>query len=453
MLKHKMMLGCLAGTLGVACASEEVAEPTTETAEAVVNAEGTDNLASQAVGLEGGCSGTLLRNNIVLTAAHCVNTGSPSKIYPIEAGTGKVFTSSGIAVQDKAEPGICSDWPGMCPAARDQGSKIDVAMVRMVSPMTVAGDSVNFVRGLFTRSTDDLFDAIMFCQGRGDTVCNGGNATTINRWSRFLVTGVTENRMSFEGYNRQTVLTNGDSGGGCYTVITNALAPQNQISAVVSTFTCPRETRSEPLEIIRPWVRMMLATWTPNKSYSFSSTSQLADFQIVDASPSTGGPSDWKITGGALRQSKDIKGGAGTPTQAGTHALLKGNAMTNGCVETKVTSNDDDKAGLVFRYFDEKYYYRFYAYEPNNVVISKVVDGVESTVASGQKSFNWADGVKLKICMTNDELRGSLNGTEVVSVSDTAFGDGRVGLYDRLLTDANFDYLTTTNDAGFYPEF
>ena len=453
MLNHEMLLGCLVGTLGVACASENVTEPTTTATEALVNAEGTDNLAMQAVGLEGGCSGTLLRNNIVLTAGHCVHTGDPSEIYPIEAGTGKVLTSNGIAVQDKTEPGTCADWPGMCSPERDPTSNIDVAMVRMSSPMTVDGDSMNFVRGLFTRSTDDLFDDIMFCQGRGDTECDGGDATKTNRWSRFVVTGVTENRMSFKGYDRTTVLTNGDSGGGCYTAITNAIAPQNQISAVFTNYTCPDKSRSEPLEVIRPWVRAILASWTPNKNYTFSSASQLADFQLVDASPSTGGPSDWKISGGALRQNKDIKGGSGTPAQAGTHALLKGNAMTNGCVETKVTSSDDDKAGLVFRYFDEKYYYRFYAYEPNNVVISKVVDGVESTVASGQKSFDWSNGVKLKICMTNDELRGSVNGSEVVSTNDTTFGDGRVGLYDRLLIDANFDYLTTTNDANFYPEF
>ena len=80
-----------------------------------------------------------------------------------------------------------------------------------------------------------------------------------------------------------------------------------------------------------------------------------------------------------------------------------------------------------------------------------MVDGVASSIATGQKTFDWSNGVKLEICMTNDELHGSVNGTEVVSIKDTTFGDGRVGLYDRLLIDANFDYLTTSNDSTFTP--
>ena len=215
MLKKRMVLGCLMSSLGVGCAAEQAAEPAEKTSESLVNAEGTDNLALQAVALSNGCSGTLLRNNVVLTAAHCVNSSGPSQIYPIQAGTGKVLTSAGISVQDKAEPGDCEDVPGLCPPTRDGGSKVDVAMVRLSSPMTVSGDSVNFVRGLFTRSSDDLFEDIMFCQGRGDTTCGGGSATNTNRWSRFSVTSVSDTRMHFEGYDRQTVLTNGDSGGGC----------------------------------------------------------------------------------------------------------------------------------------------------------------------------------------------------------------------------------------------
>lgn len=453
MSKNRIVVGCVLGTLGVACAAERTDEPTAQVSESIVNAEGTDNLAEQAVALNNGCSGTLLRNNVVLSAAHCVNSSGPSKIYPIQTGTGTVLTGSGISVAEKAEPGNCEDVPGLCPPTRAGDSKVDVAMVRLNSPMTVSGDSVNFVRGLFTRSSDDLFDDLMFCQGRGDTQCGGNSAKNTNRWSRFVVTSVTDSRMHFEGYNRTTVLTDGDSGGGCYTPITNAIAPQNQISAVFTNFTCPDESRSEPLEIIRPWVRATLAKWATNKNYTFTNTSELNDFQLVDASPSSGGPSDWKIANGVLRQNKDIKGGTGTAAQSGTHALVKGNAMTNGCVETKVTSSDDDKAGLVFRYYDEKYYYRFYAYEPSNVAISRVVDGVETTIATGQKTFDWSNGVKLKICMTNDYLRGSVNGTLVASVHDTTFGDGRFGLYDRLLVDANFDYLTSTNDSTIYPEF
>lgn len=458
MSKRVKSLGYSIGVLALGCASaEEATVSFQQTNEALVNSEGAANLGNQAVSLTNGCSGTLLRNDVVLTAAHCVNSNGPNAVNPIDVN-GNVVAGTAIAVAQKIEAGKCRDYNGLCPPGRDGDSKVDVAMVKLSSPMTVVGDSVNFVRGLFTGSSDDLVGNSMFCQGRGGTVCGDGRASNTNRWAKFNVTSVTENRMHFEAVNGQAVVTNGDSGGGCYTVISSPVSPQNQISAVISNFTCPSGTdeadsRAEPIEVIRPWVRMMLAQWATNRNYKFSSATELNGFQIVDASPSSGGPSDWKITNGALRQNKDIKGGTGTPTNAGTHALLKGNAMTNGCVETKVTSSDNDKAGIVFRYFNENFFYRFFAYEPNNVVLTRVVNGVESSVASGQKTFDWANGVKLKICMKNDELRGYLDGVQVLNVEDSAFGDGRVGLYNRLLVDANFDYFTTDNDGAFYPEF
>ncbi len=445
-----LMLATATSACSAGPAAEE--DPIDTRSDAIVNAEGVGNLASHAVALSNGCSGTLLRNDVVVTAAHCVQSNNPRRVYPID-GLGKVQTTAGVSVAEWAEPGDCEDIPGLCPADRNQTGKVDVAMLRLSSPIAVDGDSANLVRGLFTGSSDDLFDTIMFCQGRGGTVCGDGKASNTNRWSRFVVTNVSSSRMHFEGYNRTTVVSNGDSGGGCYAAIASTQAPNNQISAVITNFTCPDKSRSEPLEVIRPWVRGMLGKWATSKNYTFSSTSQLSEFQIVDASPSSGGPSDWKITGGALRQNKDIKGTGNAPSASGTHALVNGVVMANGCVTTKVTSSDDDKAGIVFRYYDEDYYYRFYAAEPNIVRLSRVIDGVESTIQSGQKSINWSNGVTLKVCMTDDFIRGQVNGTTVISTHDSTFGDGRVGLYDRLLVDANFDYLTITHDGTVYPEF
>ncbi len=433
-------------------------DPTGTRSQDLVNADGVGNLAAHAVALNsGGCSGTLLRNNVVLTAAHCVQPSNPPTVFPISQA-GAVQFNAGVQASQVAEVRLCQDVPGLCPSSRNQSAQVDVALLLLSAPIPIGGDMEAF-RGLYTGSGDDLIGTILFCQGRGGTVCGNNQTSNTNRWARFRVKGQSVNRMRFEGISGPgTVVSDGDSGGGCYTPISITEAPGNQISAVITNYTCPSgstpgKSRSEPIEIIRPWVRATLGQWAADQIWNFSSASELNDFEVFDAVPSSGGPSDWSITAHVLRQTKNIKGTGSAPAASGSNIIARGQVMANGCVRTKVTSSDDDKAGIIFRYYNEDYYYRFYLYEPSNVRLTKVVDGVESTLARANYNFDWSNGVEMKICGKDGSLRAYVDNNRVLTKQDLTFGDGRVGLYNRLLTDAKYHYFVVIHDGTVYPAY
>jgi len=89
--------------------------------------------------LSSGCSGSLLRNNWVITAAHCVDNPNPARkgeFIPLPEDS-VTITANWSNVQVRTSVRIITFRPN------------DVAIIRVDSPFTVAGSTTNFIRDIF----------------------------------------------------------------------------------------------------------------------------------------------------------------------------------------------------------------------------------------------------------------------------------------------------------------
>ena len=127
--------------------------------------------------------------------------------------------------------------------------------------------------------------------------------------------------------------------------------------------------------------------------------------------------------------------------------------MAMGCVSTKITSPDDDSAGLVFAYADTSNYYRFRMSEPSNVRLEKIHDGQLTTLDSNTVPFDRSNGVEMIVCVQHDRFFGAVNGVGRVESTDRDFSEGRVGLYNRNLANASYGHFSLSHGSGLTPEF
>ena len=388
------------------------------------------------------CSGSLLRNDVVLTAAHCVTESSTgTRVRAVSssgAPTGPWITATA------QHAGHCSSHPDMCPPERSSSSVIDTAVLTLATPIAIDGNVSTGFRSLFLGDPQE--DEAIRCSGQGRSQCSGGGVGTF-RWGNFDVVTITENRTHWQpASNSDAWMLPGDSGAGCWLREQNTQQPQMFTHFTTQDGCYVNNMRGEVLEVFRPWVRSRLAAHASDFWTSFDSTT---DHGLLDYVGSV--PTDWEVSNGALRYLENTQGD--DATMAGPHALVKNQVMANGCIKTKVWSSDDDKAGIIFGYMNEDNYYRFAAWEPDRVRIDKVSQGTRQNLASVAVAVDWSVGVELKACYAkNGRIFGHIDGTQVADATDTEFPDGRVGLYNRNLQNAAYVYLEVKHDDNVYKE-
>lgn len=146
----------------------------------------------------GGCSGTLLTNEWVLTAAHCLNAGNlsqPSTITVVYGGQ----TRTGA-------------WAAQHPSYSAQG--IDMALVRVNDPFTHRGYNYGLAQGIYAGTTESLVGKKLFCAGYGDNTYDQGGFGTLRLG--LITVGNKEGAGYRVNANSQgQVQWFGDSGGSC----------------------------------------------------------------------------------------------------------------------------------------------------------------------------------------------------------------------------------------------
>jgi len=105
-----------------------------------------------------------------------------------------------------------------------------------------------------------------------------------------------------------------------------------------------------------------------------------------------------------------------------------------------ISGRIDQAAGIIFRFVDSGDYYvlRANALE-GNIIVFKYVGGVRSPIASAPLSVSTGQWHLLGVVATGDTLVGYVDGRPAISVKDSTYNQGKVGLWTKADSVTFFD--------------
>jgi hypothetical protein len=179
-----------------------------------------------------------------------------------------------------------------------------------------------------------------------------------------------------------------------------------------------------------------LTTGTALLSKNFNDAN-FAGWTIIDEGADQG-PSAWSANTGALVQSKNI--GSKSTGQFGTYALYTKGSWTDYWVTLKMRSSDSNSIGAMFRYVDNKNYYRFsWNVQEGLRRLEKIQNGVPTVLAKDSVRHVVGRTYQLEVLVQGSMLHVLIDSAQVFSVRDSSFNGGTIALYSGYNQGSLFD--------------
>lgn len=178
---------------------------------------------------------------------------------------------------------------------------------------------------------------------------------------------------------------------------------------------------------------------------SFGSTA-VSGWTVIDEAAN--GPSSWSISNGILVQQSAI-GATDGDDSFGTFALYTKGGWTDYRLSLTMKSTDDDAIGAMFRFKDDRNYYRFVWDKQSGFRrLEKRVNGAFTTLAADTVAYTVGQNYYVTILAQGTKLQVSIDGQLVFSVTDSAMSGGTVALYSHLNSGAIFDNFMVEELTG-----
>lgn len=235
--------GILGGFLANACSGnvqgegESVSARSDDILNGTVPPAGTDEaqgyvLVSHSGGI---CSGTLLRNDMVLTARHCVTTDG-TIAGPVDSNPANFFLTMGTQSRDASR--IFANV-----------TTVDSAIIETSVFFAMNGKRYDYNRGIYAGTNASLLNATLPCFGYGRNTCSldaGSAGSGVLRTANLQVTSTTTSLISYSTNSLGQNFWKGDSGGSCFS--------SGLVVGITSTCSCGSICNQQGAQSFRSWV-------------------------------------------------------------------------------------------------------------------------------------------------------------------------------------------------------
>lgn len=374
------------------------------------------------------CTGTLLRNDVVLTAKHCVSTDGT--IDGPEAAANTIT--------------VTQDGPGASLGASRSVTTIvrmatrDVAMLRLSSALAIDGETTGRSTQILGAPQSTVVGDHVLCQGYGHDTCANTGAGTL-RAGLVAITGSSGGMLTYgqiPGYD--WIQWKGDSGSSCRSGVFDPPNLRKAIS-VTSTGSCGGPVNEVGPDLYRDWAHDQMNNWAGGDF--FDGFSAALDYDVDEPAGMVQGPSNWQVSGGTLTENTNAY--TNTTFHEGTRYVNAAQVASDATVHVTVSSADNDAAGLVLRYRDPTHYYRLSFDEQRRFARIVKRSGNTWTVIAEDTDFDidWSTSPKLSFYAWNNLLGALVDGKlELLALDpDYTYTAGRAGIYTWGLTNASFD--------------
>lgn len=403
------------------------------------------------------CSGTLLRNDVVLTAYHCItDDGTPS---------GNVLGPGAFTVWQDGPGDTLPNATAVSSVVFDDPS-VDVALLRLSGNFEIDNRSYGESTEIWAQPESLLAGEIALCQGYGQTTCGDASSAGFLRAGLVSILGGAgqypneelnyEATLDYKGDEIWGYLQSfGDSGSSCRYPLFAAPNRRRVLGVMSHGFPCTFGVASETApNVFRSWVQQTIADWDGDFQDGFGGAFQ--PYEQIEPAPITTTP--WStmwfnysyvqngVTVSRLLQFYDDYVDAGD--EEGTKYVHGVEVVEDGSVSVDVQTYGNDAVGLITRMRDDTHYYRFSVDEQQQRARIVLRDGNTFTelasVALPSADFNTE--VELRFEAQGSTLRGYFDGQQVISTTDPAFTymAGRAGIYTWRMSGVWFDNFAIT---------